>query len=276
MEEKSLQQVEALSSQEDLPDNIIPRLPSVIPKIMLAIRDENSNAQDLADLISSDLSLVGEVIRLSNSAYYRTGVKVESLKQAILKLGMDGIRQLVSSAAFKPILIPKHGKLSTGLSKFLWKKNQRAALAGNYLALQTGDDRFHAYLAGLLAQAGILVIAKQIDENFDGMEIPDSIEFMNQLDRLSKKITVQIGRQWDMPGEIIQALEEQLNEHAPAQISSLGQVCYIADRLAKISLQEEHRQLDEMEQGLQCRVGKLNTQSCRQCYTFINLDLQDT
>jgi HD-like signal output (HDOD) protein len=274
-QKKSLLEIQALTSRENLSGNMVPRLPSVIPRIMMSIRNEKSTAQDLTDLISSDLTLVGEVIRLSNSACYRTGERVESLKQAIVKLGLNGIRQLVSSAVLKPILNPLQGKLSLVVSRRLWEKNQRAALAGNYLALQTGDDCFQAYLAGLLSQAGILVIIKHIDENFTHAPVPDSITFMHELDTLSKKITLQISRQWDMPTEITQALEEQLNDNAPAELSSMGQVCYIADKLAKTSLLETHRQLIAVEQDFQCQVGNLNTQACTQCYSIINPDLQE-
>lgn len=274
-EKKALQLIRNWSQQETLPVNMVPRLPSVIPKIMIAVRDEKSTAQDLANLISDDLSLVGEVIRLSNSAYYRSEEKVDSLKQAIVKLGLNGIRQLISTAAFKPILNPQQGKLSSVLSKLLWRKNQKAAMAGNFLAMNTEDDRFHAYLAGLLCQAGLLVIIKQLDDSFDNFNFPRSIPFMDEIDRLSKTITIQISRQWEMPEGIIQALEEQLNDNAPENISSLGQVCYVADRLAKISILEQQKQLNEMENGIQCRIGRINSRICNQCFTLINLDQQD-
>lgn len=271
-EEKALSQIRKWCQQMPLPDDQVPRLPSVIPKIMVAVRDENTTAQKLADLITEDLSLVGEVIRLSNSAYFRTGEKIESLKQAIVQLGMNGIRQLISSAAFKPILNPKQGKLSRVLSKYLWEKNQKAALAGNFIALHTEDDRFHAYLCGLLAQAGILIVIKRLEKSFDALDIPRSSHFMRELDSLCKFVTVQISRQWQMPEEVTQALQEQLHEQAPGNISSLGSVSYVADRLAKVSILEDKGQLQDMGEGFDCRVGRINSNLCAQCYNFINLD----
>lgn len=272
LEKKALDQIRHWTELEELPDNIVPRLPSIIPKIMSAIQNENSSAQDIADIISQDVSLVGEVIRLSNSAFYSTSCKVESLKQAIQKMGQNGIRQLISSAAFKPIMTANQGKMSALLSHILWEKNQKAAMAGNLTALTTGNDRFHAYLAGLFSQCGLLVIAKQLEQSFNQSNIPQSRQFMHELDTLSKMITAQIGRQWEMPEEIILALHEQLNEEAPNGISSLGQVGYVADRLAKISLLEEKNNLVGMEEGIQCRVGQIKSATCKQCYSFINLD----
>lgn len=271
-EKKALAQIRNWSQQKQLPDGLVPRLPSVIPKIMMAVRNENTTAQQLADIVTEDLSLVGEVIRLSNSAFYRTGEKIESLKQAIVKLGMNGIRQLISGAAFKPILNPEQGKLSRVLSQYLWDKNQKAALAGNFIALHTEDDRFHAYLAGLLAQAGILVIIKQLEQSFDTLDIPRTRVFMHELDALCKLITVQLSRQWEMPEEVTEALQEQLNEKVPVGMSSLGSVCYVSDRLAKISILEARGQFKDMGEEIQCDVGKIKTNLCKQCYRFINLD----
>lgn len=269
---KALNQIRNWSKQDSLPDNLVPRLPTVIPKIMMAVRDDKSTAQDMANLISEDVSLVGEVIRLSNSAYYRTGEKIESLKQAIVKLGLNGIRQLISSAAFKPILNPEHGKFTRVLSQYLWEKNQKTAMGSNFIAMHTEDDRFHAYLTGLLSQTGILVIIKQLDESFDTLDIPRSSQFMHQLDSLSKLITVQISRQWEMPVEVTLALEDQLNKQAPAEISSLGSACFIADRLAKMSILEANGQLHHVDEGVLCHVGKIKSRLCNQCYKLINLD----
>jgi HD-like signal output (HDOD) protein len=269
---KALENIKHWSQQKPLPDNLVPRLPSIVPKIMMAVRNDNSTAQDMADLISEDISLVGEVIRLSNSAFYRTGEKIESLKQAIVKLGMNGIRQLVSSAAFKPILNSDKGNVTSVLGKYLWEKNQKAAMAANLIAMHTEDDRFHAYLTGLLNQTGMLVIIKKLEENFNAQDIPRTSEFMHELDMIGKSLTVQISRQWEMPEEVTRALEDQLNEQAPVQISSLGSVCYIADKLAKMSILEAKGQLHGMDQGLHCDVNKIKGSLCNQCYEFINLD----
>lgn len=67
--QRALYQIRRWTELEHLPENIIPRLPSVIPKIMMTLRREDTSAQDITDLISQDLSLVGEVIRLSDSAF---------------------------------------------------------------------------------------------------------------------------------------------------------------------------------------------------------------
>ena len=91
-----------LSSTE--PEFQVPRLPSVIPQILLALKDTKTDIAKLVDILSGHVSLIGEVIRLANSAYFSRGTTYDSLDQAIINIGFDGIRQMVFSAALKPII----------------------------------------------------------------------------------------------------------------------------------------------------------------------------
>jgi HD-like signal output (HDOD) protein len=59
---------------------------------MLALRDNSSNARDLAELLSADVVLVSDVIGMANSAYYSRSQTYDSLQQAIVNIGFNGIR----------------------------------------------------------------------------------------------------------------------------------------------------------------------------------------
>jgi len=271
-EDKLLRRLQLWTEKPEALDREIPRLPSVIPKIMRAVRDETTTAQDLADLIAQDVSLVGEVIRLSNSAFYRTGEKIESLKQAIVKLGLLGIQQLISSAAFKPILISGDSHFAKTLSQYLWSKNQKAAMAGNLIAMHTDENRFHAFLIGLLNQVGILMVIKPLEQHFNGADIPRSAAFMQEIDLLGKHLSVQISQQWEMPDEVIQALQELAAAQSLSQLSPMASAGYVADKLAKMSTLETHGLLHDMDQGIECKVHRISSSLCNQSYNLINLD----
>ncbi len=77
-------------------ENLVPRLPAIVPKLMRSIRDDDASGADLAGLIGKDATLVAEVIRIANSPYYRTVNKIRSLEQAVLILGRTGIRHFLA------------------------------------------------------------------------------------------------------------------------------------------------------------------------------------
>lgn len=271
-EAQVLEWLAKLNSLESFPGNMVPRLPQVIPRLLAALRDEDSSAESLVNLITEDLTLVAEVIRLSNSAYYRTGEKIESLKQAVIKLGTNGVRQLVSSALFKPILSSGRPGLTRVLGQYLWEKNQKAALAGNYIALHTGDDRFYAYLAGLLSQSGLIIATKAFDGPGASISSPYSARFLAEVDSLSQQLSLTLSRQWEMPVEVTDVLNEKMKFDKDTGMSSLANACYVADRLAKISLLDFKGSLQGVDEGFTCHIGTIRSQQCQICYNFINLE----
>jgi HD-like signal output (HDOD) protein len=255
--------------KQDLPENLVPRLPAVMPRIMMAIRDKNSSAADLARSISGDIALVGEVIRLANSPYYRTAQAIESLEQAIIMLGFNGIRQLIASAAFKPILNAGSGHFVGNASHYLWEKNLKAGQAGDCIARSMGADRFHAYLSGLIGQAGIAVAMKQLDEQFADGKTSSSTSFMKELSLLTRQITVRIARQWDLPGPVLEALEDQVSDKEPGDMSSMGGIAFVSDKLAKMQILRKNGQLQDQTGRIQCRLPGAMNDACSHCYRLI-------
>src|SRR5712672_2188361 len=73
-----------------------PRRPNMLPRVLSASNDDSFSRRDLAALIAQDPSLVGNLLKIANSSYYRvTPEPVESVDRAVVLLGTDGIRSLV-------------------------------------------------------------------------------------------------------------------------------------------------------------------------------------
>ena len=83
---------------------LVPRIPAVIPQLMRTLRDENATNSLIAGQITQDASLVGEIIRIANSPYYRAAVPTTSIEQAVRRLGQVGLKQMIATVAFRPII----------------------------------------------------------------------------------------------------------------------------------------------------------------------------
>jgi HD-like signal output (HDOD) protein len=219
-----------------MPEYLVPRLPAVIPKIMMALRDKDMDVSSLAKVLSGDMALVGEVIRLANSAYYSRSRVYESLEQAICNIGFNGIRQLILSASLKPILSSETGHFTRISSRYLWDKSMYAGLLSDRVAKALGEDRFQAYLAGLTVQSGMTVLAKELDKNFCIMGAPHNRPYIDNLNRYVYEVSVRISKQWQFPEEVTHAISEQVTCKNPMTMSNLGQITYLSDKLAKLRL----------------------------------------
>jgi len=102
--------LEALTSLEELRDLLdSPRLRAAIgrieklpspPHLYLSLmhaleEDENSDASDIAKLVSADPAIAAKVLQLSNSAFFNSGRAISDLRGAVTRLGLSTLRDLV-------------------------------------------------------------------------------------------------------------------------------------------------------------------------------------
>ena len=74
----------------------LPRLPTVLPQLLRSLKSDTVGGAQLAKLIGRDPVLVGEVIRVSRSIYYRTLHPIQSLQHAVVHTYADALGTAVT------------------------------------------------------------------------------------------------------------------------------------------------------------------------------------
>ena len=78
----------------------LPTLPPVVVMLERALKNEDASAEDIARIISKDLSISSNILRLVNSAYYSSGTSsIASISQAVVRLGLHEIKQMCTTLA---------------------------------------------------------------------------------------------------------------------------------------------------------------------------------
>jgi HDOD domain len=94
----------AASGDVDTQRRYSPRRPNLLPQLMRAINDDDISRRQLSAIIARDPALVGSLLKMANSAFYRVSSRqVESIERAVVMLGSDGLRSLVAAALMQPI-----------------------------------------------------------------------------------------------------------------------------------------------------------------------------
>lgn len=217
----------------DLGDSrLIPRLPSVLPRLMNYFRDPTTTSRELADLIGRDIVSVSEVIRLANSPYYRRASEARSLEQAVLVLGQRGLRQMVANLLVRPIFSERQGHFSAIAGVLLWEHSEKTALVAAALAREKAGDEFTAYLAGISSNLGLLIGCRVLDALFDGNQIPSSLAFRSQWLQLARRLTAAVARAWEFP-EGACALLEFRGAADPSRLPCEAMQLYSAQRFSQ-------------------------------------------
>lgn len=192
-----------------------PRRPNLLPQLMRAINDEDVSRRELAAIIARDPSLVGALLKMANSAYYRVSYKpVESIERAVVILGSDGLRSLMAAALMQPIFEVATAGVFTRFPEIVWEHALRSAHAAiPHAALVERADPFAAELLSLVSGLAEIVIFRATMDNCSSWSRqgqPDPLVLAALLDSQSAAFAWRIGADWELSELMMGALEEQM------------------------------------------------------------------
>ena len=77
----------------------LPTLPAVVRQLQTLIENPRSNMAQIAAVVTRDQAIAARVVRLINSAFYGMGGKVTSIQHAIVLLGLNTVKNLVTGVS---------------------------------------------------------------------------------------------------------------------------------------------------------------------------------
>jgi len=135
----------------------LPSAPKVIPRLMRLLEDGNSSSSEVSAFIRLDPGIASRVLRVANSIFYGKAVRINSVEEAVTRIGYDQIFAIASAAAASLVMdpaLPLYGWESGDA----WSRSVTCALAAETLAMHCGADRNIAYATGLLHNVGMVVL----------------------------------------------------------------------------------------------------------------------
>lgn len=152
---------ELLSNVDKLPPS-----PQVLPQLLELLNDDNSSFDEIVQLVSVDLSLASQVLRLSNSAYYGAATKTYDLADAVQRIGLREVYRIIAMVCGKDLLGGASGALEMN-SGDLWKFSLACALAMESMVELVGlNCASTAYTIGLLHALGKIVLSLHFPEHY--------------------------------------------------------------------------------------------------------------
>ena len=184
----------------------LPSLPSVAQRIQQAFAEDSVNAESICTIIQSDPAITAKLIMIANSALYSGQAQIESLQQAVVRLGLETTRKQVMTYAVKELFQGKTSDMKSRMQK-LWKHSQHVACLCRLLANHLkGFDLEQAQLAGLIHDLGEVAILQYAQQNDELREDPDLL--MHAVESLRPQITGMLLNQWNFGPEFVTVGEE--------------------------------------------------------------------
>jgi HD-like signal output (HDOD) protein len=199
-----------------------PRRPMLLPQLLRAVGDGDTSRRELADIIARDPALVGSLLKLANSPFYRaTEQPVESIERAVAVMGMDGVRTLAAAALVQPVF---RAAASGKFPEVVWEHSYRAGAAAElHAAAVEKSDPFAAQLLAMVTGLAQIVVFRVGTDQFSSRGLrPDATALAALLDAHSADVALRIAASWELSERILEALADVLPGKPVTPASALG------------------------------------------------------
>lgn len=231
LERKKIEQIENL-----------PTLPEVANKLLRIINDPITTAQDVANLISRDLSLTSKVLRLSNSAFYGVPRTVATVHNAVVILGLKVINTMVFSITVVK-MFPADGRHDLFPRKKFWSHSVAVAVLSKLLALRMRKfslfDPEECFCAGLIHDLGRIVMDQYLHDDFtkavkiaveEGIPLTEAEQRVFGFDH--SDVGDWLTARWELPGDIRVPIVYHHRPQLAPEAKEIAGVVHVADALA--------------------------------------------
>jgi HD-like signal output (HDOD) protein len=142
----------------------LPALPEVLIRMQEILDSDYIDIDEVAVLIRGDPALVGQILKMVNSAYYGLPREVADVKYAIGFLGLNETHRIMLSFAIADAFVTEHKEEL----KELWFHSFHTALCADYLAKKDRALKYplDCWSAALLHDVGKLVYLKFFPDHF--------------------------------------------------------------------------------------------------------------
>lgn len=212
----------------------LPSPPKVYMQLNSILKNDNTDSDRIAEIISQDPALVAKILQFSNKSFMPNGKKLTNISEAITKMGVETLSCIVMTAelfSYQP-----------EIPNFSLEEEQLHSLStARFTASLVGSEFKHdALLVGLLHDIGKLVLF-EIDKALTLRYFDNCARTSSDI-LLEKKIFAtdhcQVGayllHMWSFPYHIIEAV---LNHHTPKNLLAskfgIAQALYLSNCLLK-------------------------------------------
>jgi putative nucleotidyltransferase with HDIG domain len=236
--------------------NNLPTPPIVFSQIQKVLSNPNTSAYEIGSILQEDPAITAKVLKLTNSAYYGLSQTIESVKQAVVIVGLEAIKNLVLSASMFQAF--SSDQIDQEFQDYFWRHSLATAFGARLLARTLKSrqifDAESGFSAGLLHDIGKMVISVYMVEQAGRIrnlktknpKRPDREIEEEVLGYNHTQIGALLAEHWKLPTKLIEAIQfhhfPQLRQDEDNNLPFLVNMAnYLATLTFDVDLNEEEK-----------------------------------
>lgn len=185
---------------------VLPTMPRMIAQINRALDDENVSLASVAELIQRDASITSRLLQISNSPLLRGRNRIDSVKTAIQRLGLNMVKNIVLTMSLRDQFNSPNAALNALLLKIFHGGVELAytayAFARRHRELGLNPEEVN--LAGIMFNLGVLPVIHHFEKSgFETIEVVERVAL-----ELRPRLNFLILSRWDAKVELITAVSQ--------------------------------------------------------------------
>jgi putative nucleotidyltransferase with HDIG domain len=154
----------------------LPVYPKAAEQVQEKARQPNCSASELARVLTMDPALSGRVLKSANSSFFGGLGSVNTIGDAIVRLGMDEVVDIAVSCAQRDTYKTTDPEARATMQK-LWQHAVATAFAARWLAKRAGfrDMAHDAFMAGLFHDVGKLAVNQALETALAEGHLPQAV-----------------------------------------------------------------------------------------------------
>ena len=236
LSEETQKEIDTISEEFSNAIQDLPQFPQNIEKLNKLLDSDDSKISDIANQISNDVALTGELLKTVNSAAFSLQTPCSNIADAVKMIGTRGIKNMLYSIGSLNIFAAQTKK-----NEDLWKHSYQVAfysynLAKNFCKSDNSvvEDSF---VCGLLHDMGKVIFETNCPEYLENVKkiCKDKITSLDLFEKIISgvnhgEIGAKIAEKWNFPESIINVIRfHHSPENAPETTKILATIIYIAD-----------------------------------------------
>ncbi len=206
-----------------------PLLPAVALQLLTLSQRPNATIGEMADLLEKDPLLAARVLKLVRSPLYVSESPIRSIKQAIVRLGLGSMRDVVMEAAFEAriLKVPGYSEAMERLRRHSIAVAHLSRVVGRYTPIEAE----FAFLCGLLHDVGFACSLLALADSRRGA-LPDLAFAWPVIDAMHEEASGLIARLWNLPPDVQHVVSHHHQIVVQGYVHPLSAVVCLGDDLA--------------------------------------------
>ena len=209
----------------------LPLLPDVAWRVMEMSRSDDVDIRQISDVVHRDPALASHLLRVANSPAYMSRMPILSLQQAIGRLGVRTLSEIVFAVSVQSRLFEAPGYEQE--IQALWMHSVSTGLYANAVARLLRRNVEGAFLCGLLHDIGkaiILQLLIDIQNEEAMMLLPAALDDL--VEAHHQHVGGLLAQQWSLPTYVRESILLHHDNPPSAECSELVLVTQLADCLS--------------------------------------------